>query len=184
MKGSFLDIGANVGQTFDDFLSKDPKYDGWDVWCFEPSPRHLSGLMETSSRYRDRYKIHICPFGVSDENGLCLLYQKTDPRGDSFHYELEARQGVKNIEPGYSIVVPSKGIMEVLDMCYGDETVIKLDCEGSEYQILETMKDHNIGLFGVSDVYVEFHEIGEAHRAPEEICQDLSRQVSVKQWMF
>ena len=39
MKHHFFDIGANIGQTFDDFLTKTTAFDGWDVWCFEPSPR-------------------------------------------------------------------------------------------------------------------------------------------------
>ena len=46
----FFDVGANVGQTFDDYLTKQPRFDGCHVWCFEPSPRHFVALCRKSRR--------------------------------------------------------------------------------------------------------------------------------------
>lgn len=177
----FLDIGANQGQTFTDFLCKDSRYDGWTVWCFEPSPRHLPELMKTAEQFRHRYQIRICPFGVWSEDGLCVLHQKDDPRGDSFFWELSTDHEVNNLDTGYQVMVPVRDITWILSQVFGGELVVKLDCEGSEYPILERLL-HWPEIQFITELYVEFHNIGESHPSAQELIDAYASVLPIKPW--
>ena len=119
----FFDIGANIGQTFDWFLAKTNEYDGWTVWCFEPSPRYMAGLICTAARFRSRYRI---AFAVSGADGLAGFYEKLDPLAFRvFGYEPMAVE-LADVTPeklaagfalhcghcGYARVGPKKGYLE------------------------------------------------------------------------
>lgn len=178
----FLDIGANTGQTFDEFLSKDPKYDGWTVWCFEPSPRHLPELMKTAERYRDRYHINICPFGVWSNDGYGLFRQKDDPRGDSFFPELATDHVVNNLDTGYQMIVPQSGIGAILRNYPDDDiVVVKLDCEGAEYPILEALLK-SPELRKVNELYVEFHNVGQPEGTAQGLIDAFANLCPIKPW--
>jgi len=167
----FLDVGANTGQTFTDFLSTTNEYDGWTVICLEPSPRHLSGLMATASKFQERYKIIICPFGLGGDTGVEELYQKDDPRGDSFEAELHSDHEVKNdytLPVVFSAKISLRDLVDSLWLSYS-EIVLKLDCEGSEYDILESFISRPLSQ--VKEIRVEWHQTGSIHISREEIEQ-------------
>lgn len=159
----FFDVGANVGQTFDDYLLKSDYCNGADVWCFEPSPRHLPGLIERVSRadVRDRFKIHVCPFGLRGGNGIETFFQKDDPRGDSFEHYLASDHLTKNIPTGYALHQFACGVRLMIlgHTKPGDEIVLKLDCEGSEYNLLNALANQPDALERISRILVEFHFI-------------------------
>lgn len=134
----FFDVGANVGQTFDDYLRLHGEFDGCDLWCFEPSPRHLPKLMEKMGLLRERYRIHVCPFGLAAKTGVRSFSVKDDPRGDSF----EVRQArTAPIMLGYALEVAAFGVVDFIltHTQPQDRIVLKLDCEGAEYEILQAL---------------------------------------------
>jgi FkbM family methyltransferase len=155
----FLDIGANIGQTFDWYLSKTPKYDGWHVWCFEPSPRHYEKLVGTKDRFKDRYKIKLCTFGLSDKNGISTFYEKADPLADSFLSELRRPNDQIIENKGDTISVKTVTISNFIEYCTepNDKIVIKLDCEGSEYSILLELLSNEQLLNRIEKIMVEWH---------------------------
>src|SRR6266700_5424283 len=131
----FFDVGANIGQTFDDFLCPTKDFDGWTIWCFEPSPRHLPGLIERVSKERNRFSIKICPFGLWAATAIVRLFEKNDEQGDSFE---EVLNNTSNLENGYEIhaaVFPLVGFISNV-IGENDHATIKLDAEGAEYAIL------------------------------------------------
>lgn len=176
MKRHFLDVGANVGQTFTDFLNPRPEYDGWSVWCFEPSPRHLPALMEAAYYQSDRYEVHVCPFGMRDDYSIERFFQKDDARGDSFEDELTSDHATTTIETKYLLHALSVGPKTFIEQntATDDEVVLKLDCEGSEYWILSSLIDSPI-LDRISSIYVEWHRIGSI---PPLTANELSRAFS------
>jgi FkbM family methyltransferase len=151
----FFDIGANIGQSFDDFLIRTKDYDGWTVWCFEPSPRHFSGLLETAKKHAARYDIRICPFGMAEKGGFARFYEKLDPRGDS----LLADFIVANKESGYSVQIATASCSDLILNHTGpqDRVLVKLDCEGSEYGILNDLLECPAALAKISRILVEWH---------------------------
>ena len=189
MRRHFFDVGANTGQTFTDFLSKSAAHDGWDVWCFEPSPRHLSALMVSASHWSQRYKVHVCSFGIRGTSGMLAFHQKDDPRGDSFEPYLASDHETQNISTEYCMCVFAAGIVDAIEALTdpGDEIVLKLDCEGSEFSILGTLLKHAGALSRVREIYVEFHHISSkgSHKDRDAlILMYADKGIELKQWMF
>jgi len=172
----FFDVGSNIGQTFYWYLDQTKEYDGWSVFCFEPSPRNLGELLKTIYFYRGRYNIVICPFGLAGETGVSEFYLKTDPAGDSYN-----KDWVINDESNLQVLSPTIDVSTFL-ATYTTETdnvVIKLDCEGSEYGILDNLYNNRHLLPRVSKIMVEWH--GQEEKKEElikkfkDICKPLDR---------
>jgi len=165
----FFDIGANVGQTFDDYLLKTHDYDGWQVVCFEPSPRHVPLLMERVSKLGDRYDISICPFAIAEHAGEALIYQKNDPRGDSLQLHLWQGQYVENADRNYKLCVKTETLPDFIQKhtLPHDNIVVKLDCEGAEYGILRSLLVNTWARERITKLMVEFHRIDAGSRDEE-----------------
>ena len=157
----FFDVGANTGQTFADYLNKQPQFAGCEVWCFEPSPRHFGGLLGAAQIHAERYHIHVCPFGLRGEAGVFPFYLKEDERGDSFEHYLGVGQEVPNVKTGYILHVPAAKVDDFIlaNTNAGDKITLKLDCEGSEYGILQALACRHRALERVERIFVEWHSI-------------------------
>lgn len=182
----FLDIGANVGQTFDDFLLKRPDLDGWTVWCFEPSPRHLPALMAKAAEVAPFYaSVRIVPAGVGGEYSLRRFWTKDDPRGDSFSVRLASDHETKNLAEGFEIHAVTVDIADFIERTPGRHTV-KIDAEGAEYAIMERL----IGATHIHDridcIMVEWHDTDthEARSASGYIERARSAGLRVEPWEY
>jgi FkbM family methyltransferase len=167
----FLDVGANEGQTFDCYLSSHPEYDGCHVWCIEPSPRVMLPLLQKAYQLREKYQIHVCPFGLRAFSGLVPFYMMaTGSPADSF----EVTVGPV-MQCGYSIDTYAVGLREFLRYVLKphDTAVLKLDCEGSEYELLTCLLD-STSLSYVTKIMVEFHQVKLISSMPGE--EELKRQ--------
>jgi len=186
----FFDIGANVGQTFTDYLNKHPEYDGWTVWCFEPSPRNLPGLFKEVQAQQERYRIRICPFGISGATGLMRFYMKSDDcRGDSFFHHLESDHVATNMETQFDLYCATHGISDFIltQTAPGEQIVLKLDSEGSEYATLLALLANPEALARVTEIHVEWHGIKPGDRREQAGILDYAyRQAGkpLRQWMF
>jgi FkbM family methyltransferase len=157
----FFDIGANIGQTFDDYLLKTNEYDGWEVFCFEPSPRHMAGLLRKAKEVGDRFNVTIFPCAVSEFSFPHELFEKVDPRGDSLQLKLWQGEFVPNRVAPYRVIAQCVTLPQLISRCSteGDTLVVKLDCEGAEYGILRSLLADPYALSRISKLMVEFHKI-------------------------
>jgi FkbM family methyltransferase len=185
----FFDVGANIGQTFDDFLVKQTAFDGWCIWCFEPSPRHVPALMEKAASVSSRYRVFVCPFGLRGNGAVMNFFQKDDARGDSFESFLASDHLTQNLRPGFELCVYAAGITDMILGATkpGDKIVLKLDCEGSEYDLLGALIRNAQALERVARILVEWHTIRPGGSLEQQ--NDLIRQYSaigkpLEQWMF
>lgn len=185
----FFDIGSNVGQTFDDFLCKTNDFDGWTIWCFEPSYRHFPELVERAVREGNRFHIKLCNFGVVGNSGLRQLFLKDDPRGDSLFEHLASEDHLtQNLKIGVDLISNCIPIVEFINFIpIVDKIVIKLDCEGSEYDILTSLL--SAGLEKRPDrIMVEFHTIspggGDERKRDSLHAEYRSSGVLLERWMF
>lgn len=159
----FFDVGANVGQTFGNYLAKTTEFDGWPVWCFEPSPRHWGQLMQTTQQFSNRYNIILCPFGLYGATNTALFYEKNDPEGDSLFHELTVNTYVTNRDMPCQILV---SVLRISDFILArippeDRVVLKLDAEGVEYSILQDLLKVPEALNRVSRIIIEWHTVNE-----------------------
>lgn len=167
----FFDIGSNIGQTFDDYLLKRHDYDGARVWCFEPSPRHVPALMEKAASVAGRFSVVVCPFGFRGQAGAIQFHQKDDPRGDSFERELASSWQTHNVATAYELRAAALELGRFIleNVPPSDTVTLKLDCEGSEYEILTALAENADAVARVDHFMVEWHTIGSPHATREEI---------------
>lgn len=119
--------------------------------------------METLAKpeYAKRYNLHLCPFGLRGKIGIKHFHPKDDPRGDSFEAYLATDHETKNENTGYSLHVPAYDAGEFIlkNTSKGDVVVLKLDCEGSEYDLLSSLLGNPEALSRISEILVEWHSI-------------------------
>ncbi len=189
MSSHFFDVGANVGQTFDQFLCATNDYDGWTVWCFEPSPRHHAALLAKSQQMRDRFVVKVCPFGLSDRSAIVRFFEKDDVLGDSFEESLAGMRQTSNIENGYEIMAPVFSVCDFIIHMTKDNDVIhlKIDAEGSEYAILDNLARGLDVRRRVQKLYVEFHDCAsvEKYGSKDEIAKQFEALgLPIEEWLF
>ena len=158
----FFDIGANTGSTFDTYLQHHPELFGSTVYCFEPSPRHLGALLQKAEQYGDRFKIVVCPFGLSDSRDVLLMHEKVDPQGDSFVPLFTSGLGalVTDRDAKYWVFALTYSILDFMIRFVPppDTAIVKIDAECSEYVILsDLLRAPATILRQVTQLLVEFH---------------------------
>ncbi len=189
MSSHFFDVGANVGQTFDQFLCATNEYDGWTVWCFEPSPRHHAALLTKSQQMRDRFVVKVCPFGLSDRSAVVRFFEKDDALGDSFEERLAGMRSTSNLSNGYEIMAPVFSICDfIANMTNkGDVIHLKLDAEGSEYSILDNLSRGFDVRCRVKKLWVEFHDCASdtKYGTKEQIQREFEAVgLPLEEWLF
>ncbi len=183
----FLDVGANIGQTFDKYLLRTNDFDGFKVWCFEPSPRNIAALLETAYKVTSwpqkgvhNFQVVVCPYGLWGKDGSFSFYEKSDALDPYGRENGEGDTFIENFlttnKAPYSInavtVSASKFILN--NTGETDNIVIKLDCEGAEFGILEDLLSHPEALKRVRKFIVEWHTTDEFYKK-EALIEEYSK---------
>lgn len=167
MRNIFLDCGTHKFEGLRQFIGILGLNKNWIVHCFEANPTvsvKLSNLI--NSNWDFELNIHEC--GVSDRGGdfsfqLEKIGERSDGQGSRLSelwndgYRTEDSLG----EPLKGDIVTSK-IIRLSDflkenITKNDYVVIKLDIEGSEFEVLEDLIVTDTYKL-LSEVYVEWHE--------------------------
>jgi FkbM family methyltransferase len=157
MKKHFFDIGANDGNTFDLFLNGSDKYKNWNVWCFEPSAKHFASLLNAATRNSDKFNITVCPFGLGGKTEILQFHEMINNTvSDSLFTDVG---GTINPNPKYKLVCSIISITEFMENNTSpeDEVVLKVDCEGAEYEIYEDLLNKPELLKRITTIYNEWH---------------------------
>lgn len=121
----FIDIGAHIGY-YTIGLSKKVK----KVICFEPYPENLRKLRQ-NIRINQCKNVIVEPYAISDIKGCVKLYKGND----SFTPSLLNAQ-----KSGFHVSVPSTTLDEYIFSKGMEPTIIKIDVEGHEINVLRGMK--------------------------------------------
>jgi FkbM family methyltransferase len=123
--GTFLDIGANIGNHSVYFSSSFNK-----IKSFEPNPYSFS-LLEVNTRYLNN--VEVFDFGLSDKSGVSSFFASKYNIGGSSLYRENSKEPER-------IKVKLKSLDEI---DFQDEkiTFIKIDVEGHEMLVLEGGKE-------------------------------------------
>lgn len=187
----FFDIGANDGDTFDLYLYKKPEYYGWKVWCFEPSPRWIEPLCKKAEEARKLFDVIVCPFGLSGKNQLLPLYERNNnTKSDTFH--IETLYGAPLDFPTHKVICSTISISDFIPQFTkeDDEIVMKIDCEGCEYGILENLLANPHLLDRISLIINEWHP---SYRDMNSACRERTNKITdafsrlnkpLQSWMF
>lgn len=153
MRKVLIDCGGNLGQGYEDLKRRLNINNNWDVYIFEPNKRCYDILVE---KYNDE-NIKIINKAVFIYDGEINFYiPKNDEYsvGSTIHKNFH-NSVVDNLYDEY-VVVESVNLSKFIDKIIDKEIYLKLDVEGSEYDIIEMMiNDETINK--IEKVFVEFH---------------------------
>lgn len=145
-----LDIGGNFG-AFSLMASRKVGPEG-SVHCYEPSPDSASRIA-AHVRRNDLTNIHLEQRAVGGENGHISLYTHAKSAFSSTFEEIDGRQmGELN-----AIKIEQVSISDLLEKIPGEIALAKIDCEGSEYDIMETISDHDLSR--IRSLIMETHDV-------------------------
>lgn len=146
-----VDLGANLGQHTRTMAAHAAK-----VYAFEPDPWTAAELRK---RLADVSNIEVIEAAAGTEDGTFPLYRTpsfdADPVEQSQSSSLMAQK--RNIDKASAVdvnVIDFPAFLAALD---GDIAVIKMDIEGAEVPLLETLFDHPVKK-RIGHLFVETHE--------------------------
>lgn len=152
-----IDIGANIGITSVFFSQFDfIKY----IYSYEPIPHTYSlGLKNVSSNIEAHKKCQFFNFGLSNEDKTASFY---------FNNQVKGKTGVREYRIAgsnneHQVEVELKNANSVISSIVKDHPdefiMIKMDCEGSEYEIFQNLSNNNI-LSKIDVFFIEWHDKG------------------------
>lgn len=124
----FLDVGAHIGETLE--VTLDPKYGFDKLCCFEPSKECCDIIR---SKYKDK-RVVVCEYGLWSKDCIMPLYNSGDLGASVFKDKPRRHdKGSKDVR----FVSASNWFSQYLN--FSDEVYLKINCEGSEYVILDDL---------------------------------------------
>ena len=159
-KTTVIDIGANIGISSLYFSTLDCVD---KIYAFEP-------VVDTFSQAQYNFSLNKALHKVTSIKNIGL--GKSD-RTETVFYNKQSKGnvGVRGLlSPSYTnnksseerdikIVETTKEIQAIIDNSNGQKIMIKMDCEGAEYEIFENLSDSNL-LSKIDIIIMEWHDKG------------------------
>jgi len=168
-----IDIGANIG-VYSLYASQ---AQGTKVYAFEPMPKNFTMLQQNIKQNGLEKQIFAFPMAVSGKKETRELFLGSSP-AHSFLPMKEAPFHAKfeNPEPQDSIQVPCISLQDVFDTYHIDTCdVLKLDCEGAEYDILYNISAEYYNR--IAQIRMEYHNhLGNKRNTGFALIEFLQRQ--------
>jgi FkbM family methyltransferase len=136
-----IDIGANIGDTSIYFAKLGAK----KVIALEPSPINYESAKKNIALNNLNKKIELLLAACSSQDGNI----KIDPNKKGVKLALQ-----KNINS--NIEIPSLSLNSILKLCSNNTIVLKMDCEGCEYETI--LLSHEETLKKISYILLEYHD--------------------------
>lgn len=124
----FLDVGANIGLASAYFLSRNADN---VVHCFEPDLANLAYLRENLAAFGGRATISDHAVHVS--SGATVLYRSPDGKHSSLHHTERALLPQQTVTRTFADILAEIALL-------GLPTIIKLDVEGTEGDLVQSVK--------------------------------------------
>jgi FkbM family methyltransferase len=150
-----LDIGAHIG-AFSASAARAAR--GVTVYAFEPAPENLELLSNNIARNR-LSNVRLSPQAVSGQRGVRQLHLSDSPAGHSLHGTAPADRQL-SVESVTLEEILSRHAIESVDL-------LKMDCEGAEYEILETASPETLSR--IRRIAMEVHTLDES-RTPARLA--------------
>jgi FkbM family methyltransferase len=161
-KGLFLDCGSNIGQGFEFFRKYYPN-EIYDYILFEPNPFCYQELLKKYSGL-EGCGVRIENTAVSIANGHIDFFGLDEEKGGKY----SVGGSILQVHNSKMYTTPNNANLKVQSIDFADYlrsvliknhyrvVIIKLDIEGGEYPILESLMSLDL-LSKFNSIYVEFH---------------------------
>jgi len=155
-----VDIGCYIG----DFALYAAKTFGARVVAFEPSPDNFQLARVNVDRNGMQNRIELKQMALGDGEPVTLYVRR---HGEEMHVTFDPHPGA---EPES---VPSIRLRDALNMAGGKVDLLKIDCEGFEYSIVESASIEDFAQ--VSAISLEYHHIDGWEQKLEAMRQKLQQ---------
>jgi FkbM family methyltransferase len=142
----FLDVGGHNGETLN--IALNPIWGFDSIHSFEPSVSRYSVL----KKFRDK-RLHVHNFGLGAKSEYKNFYGAGTVGGSIYSNKNFADKNSLNYFEVVEIVEASSWILNNTNS--GDQIFLKMNCEGSEADVLENLIDTEI-ILRISSIYVIF----------------------------
>ena len=147
-----IDLGANIGEITRKFASTVKK-----VIAFEPDPWAYAALHQNVAHFNN---VKIENAAVGTREGTVLLYRRTgfekDPVLNSQSSSVIAEKC--NVTEDSAVEVRQIDFIRYLECLDEDIGVLKIDIEGAEVDLLESLFDRPDILYRIGHIFAETHE--------------------------
>lgn len=160
LKKVFIDAGANIGQSIENFINSWDDWFEYDIHSFEANPR----LTPYFDKFKDIPNIHFYNKAVWLNDGTVEFYLCNDGLASS---SVMGNKKTGNLDK-HPTIVPSIDISKFIMTNFKKEDfiILKLDIEGGEYELIEHMIDTKAFDY-VDMLYLEFHT-GKVNKTKED----------------
>ena len=134
-----VDVGANIGDSSIYFALKGAK----KVIAIEPFPKNFETAKSNAVLNNLSDKIEFLLSGCSNKNGHITIDPKKECAGGSLD---ETKNGIK---------IPLFTLKEILNTYNIDSAVLKMDCEGCEYDSILSATEQTLQKF--THIQIEYH---------------------------
>jgi FkbM family methyltransferase len=150
----FLDVGTNVSEVTDELLKNEKK---GEIHCFEP---HSVLFKNLEIKHKNNENVILNKVAVSNNNGTAQFYYKKDPTKYDDDDGSSLRSDKSNISGEYKEVVKTIKLSDYISK-FASVDVLKMDIEGSEYDVLEELITSG-AIHKIKYIFYECHE----HKVP------------------
>lgn len=153
MKKIFIDGGARIGESIEILINKRGDMEGCEIHFYECNPNHFETLKNIKL---ENHTIYVYPYAIWNKNEIKKFYLSEDRWGDLGCTLKPEKKEKLNLDT--PINVECKSIIDIIDEFNDDDyIVLKLDIEGSEYEVLEELLVTN-KINKINELFVEFHD--------------------------
>jgi FkbM family methyltransferase len=142
----FLDVGAHNGQTLKQVIKSIYNFD--KIFCFEPMPEQFKHLQEIAKNFNN---VSVYNFGLSNKNGIFTIYGDNTDQGASIFPRKDINGA--HIKTDCQLIKASDFFHN--NISDKDIVFMKLNCEGSEVDILEDLAETK-EIFKIRNVMIDF----------------------------
>ena len=161
-KRIFLDIGAHKGLVIDEVLKSYYNID--KIYCFEPCKVNYNTLI---NRYKNNEKVIINKFGLSNKTESKIIYAPGNMGASIFKDKIFMSGTNSSLTDKVKLVEASEWFSDNINK--DDIIFMKLNCEGSECDIIENLLDKNMYDW-VDHIFIDFDVLkipSQKHRKKE-----------------
>lgn len=160
----FIDLGANNGNTFRDFLNN--KYDPiencpsgqWEAYLVEANPRWDVPLQQLAAQYKGN--VHVMSSTAAYTCvGQTSFYIDTDPTLQHSKSSMsDVESGPQQVQDTQLITVPTINVVQLIaeNVSPADWVMLKMDIQGAEYDIMPCLAASASATL-VDRIYMEEH---------------------------
>jgi FkbM family methyltransferase len=137
-------FGIGEDMSFDNAISMNHNC---HVFCFDPTPKSI----EWFKGLKPSEKYSFFSYGISGKDGFVDFYLPKNLKHVSGSIEIQ-----KNIDIGNKVIVEMKSLGNIVkELGHGHIDVLKMDIEGSEYDVIADILNAKIS---ITQILIEFHD--------------------------